>query len=259
MEEINKTVDINFKVGMPQWVLAQPFWYPLLVICIAITGFSWLFGSVSLVFGVLASILLSIVIVLMGIESKGVSLFSLIRSYFYYQFSKKILLKKEVSQRSQRIINNCVVTKDFIYNEASINSQEFGDTTDKNQFDKDLEALINIASKDYLTYSIKTELSEMQPTDLDEYLDYIKKDLPEGLNGAYLALAQDLQELVENHEFNQVKSQLTTSLPTNRKESLNLQIKTLNNELQLLERKSTNSKISIKQRKLEETKTLKAN
>lgn len=241
---------------MPQWVLAQPLWYPLLIICIAISGFSWLFGSFSLFIGAIFSLLLSLAIILMGIESKGISLFSLIKSYFYYQFSKRILLKKEVGQTAQRIMNNCVITKDYIYNEANINSQEFGDTTDKDKFDRDLEALINIASKDYLTYSIKTELSQMQPTDLDDYLNYFKKDLPESLNGAYLALAQDLQELVENHEFNQVKSQLTTSLPTNRKESLNLQIKTLNNELQLLERRSSNSKISIKQRKLIDTKTV---
>ncbi len=259
MDEMNKTVDINFKVGMPQWVLAQPFWYPLLIICVSIIGFSWLFGILSLIIGILLSLVIIIIIVLMGIENKGISLFSLIKSYFYYQFSKKILLKKEISQISQRTINDCIITKDYIYNEANINSHEFGDTTDKSQFNKDLEALINIASKDYLTYSINTELSQMEIGDIAEYLDGIKKELPERLNGAYLAFAQDLQELVENHEFNQVKSKLTTSLPTNRKESLNLQIKTLNNELQLLERRSTNTKIFIKQRRLEETRMVKNN
>ena len=249
MQELNKTIDINFKVGMPQWVLAQPFWYPLLITCGGIVGVGFLFGDFSLFLSILISSLIAILVILLGVESKGISLFSLIKSFLVYQFSKKILIKKEISQRTQSTVNNCIVTKDYIFNIAEINSQEFGDTTDKIGFDKDLEAIINIASKDYLTYSIKTELSEMKKVDIKDYLNYMKKDLPEGLNGAYLALAQDLSNLVESGEFNQVKSQLTSSLSTNRKESLNLQIKTLNNELQLLERKSMNSKISIKQKK----------
>jgi hypothetical protein len=247
MQELNKTIDINFKVGMPQWILAQPFWYPLLVICVAITGFSWLFGSISLILGVIISLVVSLFIILTGIENNGVSLFSLIKSYLYYQFSKKILLKKEINQVSQRVVNNCVITKDYIYNTAKINSLEYGDSTDKSQFDKDLESIINIASKDYLTYTIQTQLSEMKASDLDEYLEGMKKGLPIKLNGAYLALAQDLQDLVENHEFNQVNSQLTSSLPLDRNQNLNLQVKTLNNELQILQRRFVNSSISIKQ------------
>jgi hypothetical protein len=250
MQELNKTIDINFKVGMPQWVLAQPFWYPLTLSCLFITGVGWLFGDFGLITGIIISLVISTLIILMGIESKGITLFSLIRSFFNYQFSKKILLKKEVSQRTENIMNNCIVTKDYIYNKASVNSQEFGDVTDKDAFDNDLQALVNIASKDYLTYTIKTELSEMSKEDITDYLEYMKQGLPERLNGAYLAFAQDLSNLVESGEFNQVKSEMTLSLPTDRKESLNLHVKTLNNELQLLERRSLSSKISIKQKLL---------
>jgi hypothetical protein len=251
VQELNKTVDLNFKVGMPQWVLAQPLWYPLLVVCAGLIGFGWLFGVVGLFLGITASTIISFIIILFGIESQGISLFSLIRSYISYQLSKKILLKKEIHQKTERVQNNCTITRNYIFNQADINSQEFSDTSDKDKFEKDLEGIINRASKDDLTYVITTELTRMQKEDITDYLEFIRLNTPENYSGAFLALALDLSALVENGEFNQVKSRLTLSLPTDRKENLNLQIKTLNNELQLLERKSQTTNISIRQTKLD--------
>lgn len=247
---MNKSIDINFKVGVSQWILAQPLCYPLLVSCVCFLAIGWLFGVSGLVIASLICGLITGIVVLTGIESKGVTLLSLIRSFLDYQLSKKILLKKDIHQKTQRVHNNCVVTKNYLYNQAKISSQEFSDIVDKDLFEKDLESLVNIATKDNLTYTIKTELTKMQKQDIKEYLEHIRRDTPERLNGAYLAFAQDLNKLVECGEFNQVKSEINLALPADRAENLNLQTKTLNNELQLLKNKTNHGRISIKQNKL---------
>jgi hypothetical protein len=247
MEEIKKTVNINFKLNAFKWALSQPFQYPILV------GFGIVliasFLKESLLIGFLLCATIYGIVVLFGWEDKGIFFYSIVKSWFNYQFSKKVLLRKDLFSRNEATYDNCTITKDYAYVVASVNSEEYADETNKQSYNVSLTNLVSTATKPNFVYSIKTSLSKLKKSSLETYLNDTKKDLPLKLNGAYLALSDDLYSLYNQDEFNEVSTEFKISSQTVGAENLKKQVKNLNNEMRLFERTANGSKFIFNQEK----------
>lgn len=247
MEEIKKTVNINFKLNAFKWALSQPFQYPILVCFGIIMVASFL--KESLPFGFLLCAIIYGVVVLFGWEDKGIFFYTVIKSWFKYQFSKKVFLRKDIFSKREAIYDNCIVTKEYAYVVASVNSEEFADETNKQDYNNSLTNLVATATKPDFVYSIKTSLSKLKKESLESYLNDTKKDLPLKLNGAYLALSDDLYSLFNQDEFNEVSTEFKIASDTVQADSLKKQVKNLNNEMRLFERTANGSKFIFNQEK----------